>query len=137
MERTKWQPRHQCVYMSLILKLGNLWERSVKKFIPFFWGHLFVKARGRVTPQSKAEGHAVILRPEIQESVEASQRYQPESSSAIQHNQRCLCNSFRIPHKKGIIFLTSFPQVSQLQNWTHMFHFPASKLDLECRAIHV
>ena len=83
--------------MSPVLKLGNLSERSEKLFLPFLWGHLFVKTRGRVTLHSKADGQAVILRPEIRESVEASQRYQSESLSVIQHNQKCFCDSFGRP----------------------------------------
>ena len=81
-----------------------------------------MKARGRVTPQSRADGQAVILRPEIRESFEASQRYQPESSSVIPHNQRRLSNSFRTPsQKRNTFFDTSFREANYL--------FPASKLD--------
>ena len=62
------------------------------------------------------------MRPEIRESVEASQRYQSESLSVIQHNQKCFCDSFGRPSQKKYHFFYTLRREAN-------YRFPASKLD--------
>ena len=110
------------MHVSPVLKLGNLWERSVTKILLFLWQRLFVNTKDRVTRNRK-----LMTRWSFR-----VHKFENRLNHRRDINRRFETKKVRLTgisviargtHTKSKNFLTLCSHrsrfVSQLQNWTH------------------